>query len=159
MTKSIEQYTIDELSAKIKAIKAERERTESALKRYEEELKRRRTLGVPLEDKMLADYFDNYTFGFASAESRIVFGGRLGAYVEALQKLAKGEPISIKVLVPFMKKGYVAMDKNGHWFWYKRKPKHDLVAWRAETPAALYLSVFNIKPAENWETSLMKCGL
>lgn len=159
MTKSIEQYTIDELSIKIKAIKAERERTESALKRYEEELKRRKTLGVPLEDKMLADYFDNYTFGFTSAESRIVFGGRLRDYVEALQKLAKGEPISIKALVPFLKKGWVAMDKSGNWYWYSEKPKQDLDEWIRSSGFVERLSPFNIKPAENWGTSLMKCGL
>ena len=38
MTKPIEQYTADELSAKIEAIKAEREKTANALKRYEDEL-------------------------------------------------------------------------------------------------------------------------
>ena len=36
MTKQIEDYTVDELSLKINAIKAERERTANALKRYEE---------------------------------------------------------------------------------------------------------------------------
>ena len=36
--KTIEDYTADELSAKIEAIKAEREKTANALKRYEEEL-------------------------------------------------------------------------------------------------------------------------
>ena len=40
MTKQIEDYTVDELSAKIEAIKAERERTANALKKYEEELER-----------------------------------------------------------------------------------------------------------------------
>jgi hypothetical protein len=40
--KKIEEYTSDELSAKIKAIKAERERTANALKRYEEELERKK---------------------------------------------------------------------------------------------------------------------
>lgn len=34
--KTIEQYTADELYAKIQAIKAEREKTANALKRYEE---------------------------------------------------------------------------------------------------------------------------
>ena len=38
MTKQINDYTVDELSAKINAIKAEREKTANALKRYEEEL-------------------------------------------------------------------------------------------------------------------------
>ena len=41
MTKQINDYTVDELSAKINAIKAEREKTANALRRYEEELERR----------------------------------------------------------------------------------------------------------------------
>ena len=52
MTKPINEYTADELSAKIQAIKAERERTANALKRYEEELERRKQkvpLGVTLK--------------------------------------------------------------------------------------------------------------
>ena len=51
MTKQIKDYTTDELSAKINAIKAERERTANALKKYEEELERRKKevpLGVPI---------------------------------------------------------------------------------------------------------------
>ena len=55
MTKHISEYTVDELSEKIKAIKAEREKTANALKRYEEELERREqevSLGVPLENLM-----------------------------------------------------------------------------------------------------------
>ena len=38
--KKIEDYTLGELSAKIEAIKSERERTANALKKYEEELDR-----------------------------------------------------------------------------------------------------------------------
>ena len=52
MTKQINDYTSDELYAKIEAIKAERERTANALKRYEEELERRKQevpLGVPCD--------------------------------------------------------------------------------------------------------------
>ena len=54
MTKQIEDYTVDELSAKINAIKAEREKTANALKRYEKELERRKQevhLGVPCDWK------------------------------------------------------------------------------------------------------------
>lgn len=59
MTKPIEDYTTDELSAKIEAIKAERERTANALKRYEEELERRKQevpLGVPCDGKFYVDW-------------------------------------------------------------------------------------------------------
>ena len=59
MTKQIEDYTVDELSAKINAIKAEREKTANALKRYEEELERRKheiPLGVPCDGKFYVDW-------------------------------------------------------------------------------------------------------
>lgn len=65
MTKPINEYTVDELSKKIQAIKAERERTANALKRYEEELEQRKQevpLGVPAERKAYAEaYFVNCT--------------------------------------------------------------------------------------------------
>lgn len=163
MTKPIEDYTADELSAKIEAIKAERERTANALKKYEEELERRKKevpLGVPLEDKTLYQLFAVYGFYFDSKESEQVFNGRIKDYVEALQKISKGEPIDIKVLLPLFKKGWVAMDKNGGWHWYKEKPYIEKFyhSWNSGMPVS-FIGGFNIKPAENWETSLMECGL
>lgn len=62
MTKQINDYTVDELSAKINAIKAEREKTANALKRYEEELERRKheiPLGVPQEGLFFVDTNSN----------------------------------------------------------------------------------------------------
>ena len=58
MTKPINEYTTDELSAKIDAIKAERERTANALKRYEEELERRKK-EVPLGVSCSGSFFVN----------------------------------------------------------------------------------------------------
>lgn len=163
MTKHISEYTVDELSEKIKAIKAEREKTANALKRYEEELERREQevpLGVPLEDKTLADWFDSYTFGFASEESRFIFDRRLKDYVKALQKLARGEQISIAVLLPFLKKGWVAMDKNGNWYWYSEKPIIlENSYWSASKGHNYSINGFNFKLAEDWRNSLMECGL
>ena len=161
MTKQIEDYTADELSAKIEAIKAERERTANALKRYEEELERREVglpLGVPVEDNEPAHCHSTYMLNFNSTESQVVFSERLRGYVKALQEIAKGKPIDIEVLLPLLKKGWVAMDKDGAWCWYERKPKihHDL--WKNDS-IYIFLSCFNIKPAENWEESLMECGL
>ena len=125
MVKPINEFTVDELSAKIEAIKVEREKTANALKKYEEELERRKQeapLGVPLESGQFAGILGTYYFGFASDKEKRVFDGLLKDYVEALQKLVKGEPIDIKVLLPLLKKGWVAMDKNGGWHWYKEKP-------------------------------------
>lgn len=163
MTKQIEDYTADELSAKIEAIKAERERTANALKRYEEELERRKQevpSGVPLEDKTLYQFFASYGFYFESKESEQVFSGRIKDYVESLQKLAKGEPIDIKVLLPLLKKGWVAMDKNGDWCWYKEKPYIEkyYYSWNSGMPVSS-MRGFNLKPATDWKDSLMECGL
>ena len=172
MTKQIEDYTVDELSAKINAIKAEREKTANALKRYEEELERRKheiPLGVPCDGKFYVDWrgavqedeeeASEVNFNaFNSKESAEKHAEMLLAWRKALVENSKGEPIDIKVLFPLMKKGYVAMDEDKNWYWHPVKPKHDSTVWIAEKPGA-YLLAFNIKPAENWETSLMECGL
>ena len=163
MTKQIEDYTVDELSAKINAIKAEREKTANALKRYEEELERREVglpLGVPVEDNEPAHCHSTYMLNFNSTESQGVFSERLRGYVKALQEIAKGKPIDIEVLLPLLKKGWVAMDKNGSWHWYKEKPyiQKYYYSWNSGSPVS-FIGGFNIKPADNWETSLQECGL
>ena len=172
MTKQIEDYTVDELSAKINAIKAEREKTANALRRYEEELERRKQevpLGVPCDGKFYVDWrgavredeeeASEVNFNaFNSKESAEKHAEMLLAWRKALVANSKGEPIDIKVLFPLLKKGYVAMDEDKNWYWHPVKPKHDSTVWIAEKPGA-YLLAFNIKPAENWETSLMECRL
>ena len=165
MTKPISDYTVDELSAKIEAIKTERERTANALKRYEEELERRKyenPLGVPLKgtlNEMPVEATSRcFLAWFSSEASADKFSDYFYNFVEALQKLACGEPIDIKALLPLLKKGWVAMDYNKNWYWYEVKPERGSAVWTAEKPA-FYLSAFNIKPVENWETSLMECGL
>lgn len=160
MVKPITEYTREELEEKIVKIKAERERTANALKRYEEELERRKQevpLGVPLEDIMQAHIAGVYKYFFASESSKLVFDKWIEEYVKALQKLAKGEPIDIKVLLPLLPKGWVAMEKFGKWFWFNCKPVIDIKDSWGYGGKMLY--AFNIKPAENWETSLMECGL
>lgn len=162
MTKHISEYTVDELSEKIKAIKAEREKTANALKRYEEELERREqevSLGVPLENLMYGRCWGKYSFCFASDESKRVFEERFNEYLKVLQKLAKGEPIDIQFLLPLLKKGWVAMDKSGNWYWYSEKPKQDLDEWIRSSGFVERLSPFNMKSAEDWKNSLMECGL
>ena len=166
MTKPISDYTVDELSKKIEAIKAERERTANALKRYEEELERKKQenpLGVPCESSQYGMILGTYCFGFVSDKEKKVFDGLLKDYVEALQKLARDEPIDIKVLLPLLKKGYVAYEKEYGWIWFKNKPfilkgTEEDATWTNEGSYSI-IGGFNIKPAENWEESLMECGL
>ena len=169
MTKPISDYTVNELSSKIEAIKAERERTANALKRYEEELKRRKNKNwLPLKEEV------NFTTnkltlstacieikvreGFYDEDSFHKYLSVLKATRKAWFDNSKGEPIDIKVLLPLLKKGWVAMDYNKNWYWYEVKPERGSAVWTAEKPA-FYLSAFNIKPAENWEESLQECGL
>lgn len=161
MTKPINEYTADELSAKINAIKAEREKTANALKRYEEELERKKQevpLGVPLEDKEGAPFVGVYELGFHSEKSFFLFSKRFQNYVTATKDNAKGKQIDIKSLLPLLPKGKVFFSTNLHlWVWTKEEPKKGIKGWicRYSVP----LSPLNIKPAENWETSLMECGL
>ena len=175
MAKQINEYTVDELSNKIEAIKAEREKTANALKRYEEELERRKQeapLGVPCDGEFYVDWkgavqedreeeASKVNFNaFNSKESAEKHAEMLLAWRRALVANSKGEPIDIKVLLPLMKKGWVAMDKDGEWFWYECKPSKEMIFW--DSNEGRFEDMFfpiNLKPADNWETSLMECGL
>lgn len=187
--KKIEEYTVDELSAKIEAIKSERERTANALKKYEEELERRKQevpLGVPLINasqyktlywlngagipcKERADLADDvqvrqcsFLNVFHSKESAEKHAEMFLAWRKALVANAKGEPIDINVLLPLLPKGWVACFEDGEWAWFKNKPelfgKSPRTYWCAGRDWCK-IEGFNIKPAKDWETSLMECGL
>lgn len=67
--------------------------------------------------------------------------------------------IKIEELIPFMKKGWVACDKNGAWHWYSAKPKLEVLfnIWDFYGGSLKNLStVFNIAPAKVWTKSLIK---
>ena len=179
MTKPINEYTVDELSAKIEAIKSERERTANALKRYEEELERRKQevpLGVPQEGLFFVDTNSNvdkryglFSIGyvdyncFLSKESAEKHAEMLLAWRKALVSNSKGEPIDITVLLPLLRKGWVAYEKEYGWVWFNNKPfilrgTEEDKTWSSEGSFGI-IGGFKLKPAENWETSLMECGL
>lgn len=67
-----------------------------------------------------------------------------------------------KNIAPFMRPGYVAMDKDGMWWWYTYKPICYLSGevWRANKNSDYtYLSyAFNIEPVEDWTKSLIEVG-
>lgn len=189
--KKIEDYTAEELSAKINAIKAEREKTANALKRYEEEMERRKQeaplgLGVPFVPKTGEEYWwvdiggnPIHTFfggghfdfqvlsecgcfkSYASAQKHVEM---LLAWRKTLVANAKDEPIDINVLAPLLKKGWVAYDNEYGWIWFKNKPfilrgtEEEDESWGNEG-IFNFIGGFNIKPADNWETSLMECGV
>lgn len=163
MVKPVTEYTKEELEEKIVKIKAERERTAEALKKYEEELEKRKQevpLGVPLEDIMQAHIAGVYKYAFASEDSKLVFDKLIEEYVKALKEIAKDEQIDIKVLLPLLKKGWVAMDKDERWYWHKDKPElyEGEGMWR-DAKVCYGLLAFNLKPAEDWRESLMECGI
>ena len=69
--------------------------------------------------------------------------------------------IKITDIIPFMRKGWVAMDKDGRWWWYKRKPSiNNLnVYWLSKgVPGIIDKDTFDIIPADDWTKSLIKVG-
>ena len=71
--------------------------------------------------------------------------------------------ITIEQLLPLLKKGWVAMDKNGRWVFYTAKPRlaEDYFMWvRAKDSCGLYPLpkwVFNIAPFDgDWKQSLRR---
>lgn len=182
MAKLITAFAAQELEEKIAAIKAEREKTADALKRYEEELERRKKeipLGVPAVGKFCLTYdgrvdkfinnrqeLEDYHFNvFTSEESAEKHAEMLLDWrKDGLVANAKGEPIDIKVLLPLLQKGWVAMDANGKWLWFSEAPElhNNLGIWdfaKGETDFCYSLGAFNLKPAEDWTKSLQECGL
>lgn len=67
--------------------------------------------------------------------------------------------IKIEQLLPLLKKGYVAMDYNNDWYFYKKEPELRIGSWAVKSSTAVFLSdAFDIEPAKDWTKSLMRCG-
>ena len=71
--------------------------------------------------------------------------------------------INIQDIIPFMKEGWVAMDKSGEWWWYPLEPYIKSGEWWFRgggeyLEAILISSVFDIVPADDWTKSLLKVG-
>lgn len=69
--------------------------------------------------------------------------------------------IKIEQLLPLLKKGWVAMDKNDKWWWYKGEPVALADQWFLSDGEleCFELEIFNIAPSvEDWTKSLMRCG-
>lgn len=170
----IKKLSEQDLKQKIENIKAEREKTADALKRYEEELERRNNQNwLPINNDVYFDVnFNRSDFDELCVETtmRAGFVNRdcFKKYLEHLTDIhkawssnAKGEPIDIKVLLPLLPKGWVAMEEAGNWCWFSftnKKPEIRSGYWMS-CDCEEDLDAFNIKPAENWEDSLMECGL
>ena len=69
--------------------------------------------------------------------------------------------IKIEELIPLMKKGWIACNKDGSWYWYSAKPKLEILYgfWDFYVGNLKNLStIFNIAPAKDWKNSLIKVG-
>ena len=64
--------------------------------------------------------------------------------------------INIQDIIPFMREGWVAMNKGGLWKWYGKKPEmhNQWACWQGEEDQ--FLLPFNIAPADDWSKSLIK---
>lgn len=70
--------------------------------------------------------------------------------------------ITIYELLPRLRPGFVAMEKNGIWYWYDHEPVPDNTGiWMFLHDGDLYeLSAFNIERFDgDWKDSLIKCGV
>ena len=65
--------------------------------------------------------------------------------------------INIQDIIPFMKKGWVACDKSGEWWWHAIEPEKFVKLWDSEYSVCLN-DAFDIAPADDWTKSLIKVG-
>lgn len=61
--------------------------------------------------------------------------------------------ITIDDLIPLLKKGWVAMDEDGDWVWFSKKPKIGNHEWLWEG-FVRFLDMCNLKKANDWKQSL-----
>lgn len=65
----------------------------------------------------------------------------------------------IKERIPYLKQGWVAMDKDEKWCWFEHKPiKHfgDINKWLRQNTDDNWGYLVNIKPVSDWTKSLIK---
>ena len=65
-----------------------------------------------------------------------------------------------KDIAPHMKKGYVAMDRDLIFKFFKYKPKRNdiLGQWRCRYSYTILDRIFTIRPVEDWTKSLIEVG-
>ena len=71
--------------------------------------------------------------------------------------------INIQDLIPFMKEGWVAMDKDGSWWWFECQPKlHERNGfWNATSSDYILIDecfLKEIDSVDDWTKSLIKVG-
>ncbi|MEE1282561.1 MAG: hypothetical protein UHK60_10000 [Acutalibacteraceae bacterium] len=80
-----------------------------------------------------------------------------GADLPPNKEVRDNKQIKIEELIPLLKYGYVAMDKDGDWTWFSDTPEMKKGIWFDYLGTYNSLSeMFDIAPAEDWEKSLIK---
>ena len=70
--------------------------------------------------------------------------------------------INIQDIMPFMKYGWVAMDKSGEWLWWENEPErakqHNIWIKKQPDSGKWYniSHIFDIAPADDWTRSLKR---
>lgn len=68
--------------------------------------------------------------------------------------------INIQDIIPFMRKGWVAMDKDGEWYWFENEIERTNDIWIKKKAGKgkwrLLSDIFDIAPADDWTKSLIK---
>lgn len=67
--------------------------------------------------------------------------------------------ITIYDLLPLLKPGWIAMEPDGQWWWYKEKPglKKTGWIWEGDKYCPIVDMLFNIAPFDgDWKDSLME---
>lgn len=68
--------------------------------------------------------------------------------------------INIQDIIPFMKDGWVAMDKDGYWYHHEEEPYilRGNEYWSNDGSTDGLSDIFPIRRAKNWTKSLIKVG-
>ena len=67
--------------------------------------------------------------------------------------------LTIYDLLPLLRNGWVAMDSDQEWYWFKCMPHPDSMFWIHGGHPILLSYLFDIAPFEgDWKDSLMECG-
>ncbi len=64
--------------------------------------------------------------------------------------------IKIEELIPKMKPGYVACNKDGTWWYHYSRPERSEFGWNNYDYQTCLSDIINIAPAEDWTKSLIK---
>lgn len=61
-------------------------------------------------------------------------------------------------VAPMMRKGWIAMDANGLWFWYSKNPTRLARNFNIKNGEIYEMLMFKIDPVNDWKKSKRKVG-